>query len=349
MENKKTRESNIELLRIITMCLLIIGHFGCHNIKPANYLTGTILRIISAQGNALFMIISGYFLIEKNLKSTKVVKLWLQTIFYSIIIMLAEYYIFHKTLDMIDIIKNLMPISSGEYWFISAYFFIYLFSPFINKIIKALNKKELKTLLIAIAILSILPNVLNYGKFVNAYIGSAGILLYFYSIGAYIKLYKIDILEKISTSKCLLIFLSLYVLTFIIANLSVYATFEFIYSYIVDNFSITAIATAIVIFYTFKKMKMNTNGVVNYISSCCLATYLIHENPFCRDLLWRKIFIMDNQTIINIQYMFLAVIIIYTIAIITETVRRNIFEKSIMKVKIINNICEKVDKLFEVS
>ena len=79
--NKKsnTRQSNIELLRIVAMIMIIIFHMAMH--EKAMYTGSTEKKIFSIIlsglgliGVNIFVLITGYFQIEKEFKTSKVLK-----------------------------------------------------------------------------------------------------------------------------------------------------------------------------------------------------------------------------------------------------------------------------------
>ena len=84
-----TRSSNIELLRIICMLLIIIGHIimNHHDDNVTEYFISHILRPFTVVGVNVFVIISGYFGI--NYKTDRLI-----TIVFSNMVLLC-YFIFH--------------------------------------------------------------------------------------------------------------------------------------------------------------------------------------------------------------------------------------------------------------
>lgn len=149
MESKE-KMSNIELLKILAIFMVITSHFCVHggydnlnfiNLNFNRYLV-QILRI-GTIANHIFIIITGYFMINKKIKVEKIVKLILEMFVYSILI----YFIFYiLNIDNIrnsgvkTLIKNVLPIFWGN-WFI-IYYIIFtksIFEFFVKVIIKGKN------------------------------------------------------------------------------------------------------------------------------------------------------------------------------------------------------------------
>lgn len=94
IKNTTTRETNIELLRIVAMIMIILHHLAIYlrNTKVPLTTTGRCLTTsffgLGKLGVNIFVLISGYFLINSKFKTKKVIKLWLQVVFYSVLIMI---------------------------------------------------------------------------------------------------------------------------------------------------------------------------------------------------------------------------------------------------------------------
>ena len=79
-ENVKTRESNIELLRVISMVMIFVYHYCVHGsiLKVGSYtinkLVALFLSIGGRVGVNLFILIMGYFMINSKFKIKKLLK-----------------------------------------------------------------------------------------------------------------------------------------------------------------------------------------------------------------------------------------------------------------------------------
>ena len=140
----KIRNSNIELLRIISMLMIISCHIVSFIVYDGQSITTNslsfyksginlnryLIGLFSAEGRigvAIFFIISGYFLINKE--HISIDKVVIKTFFYSIItsfIYFAFITITHSknNLELKESIKTLfVPITHGHYWFITIYIY----------------------------------------------------------------------------------------------------------------------------------------------------------------------------------------------------------------------------------
>ena len=136
------RQSNFELLRILAMVIIIAHHFAFHSgfefpndRLSINRLWIQFILIGGKIGVNIFILISGYFLVlAKQRKTSKVLKLWGQLFFYSIIIYIVFVVSGEVAFDIKGLIKSLAPITFCQWWFASTYFVLYLLTPFINAV-----------------------------------------------------------------------------------------------------------------------------------------------------------------------------------------------------------------------
>ena len=208
--NSKTqRQSNVELLRIISMLIIVANHFAIHGgfdfsngIISVNRLWVLFLEIGGKIGVNVFVFISGYFLVSaQSIKTSKVIKLWGQIFFYSIIILVIFIATGLKPFSISEVVKNIAPITFEQYWFASTYFVLYLFSPYINKILNHLTKKQYISFL---GLMLICWCVIPTFSFRNFESNSLIWFVVLYAIAGYFKLYGIN--TKLSSNK--LIFIS---------------------------------------------------------------------------------------------------------------------------------------------
>lgn len=301
---KKERNSAFELLRIFAMFFIVLDHFSVHGGFDFSVLgTSTIstvnktwLDFISPLGNLsvdLFILISAYFLADNNkFKIRKVLSLIIEMLFFSTVIGIAFIFISGKTVNY-DLIKSIIfPIGSSTWWFMTAYLILYIFSPFLNLGIKAMNKKMHAILIIILVVVwSILSTIfdLRYG------ISDFGLFVTLYLIAAYIKIY--DVLIKLRPSIGILLSIGIFVLWFSVKtvmtkllgsdNTFVIRTSSWF------NFSKTNIVSLIVVlilFLSFKKIQMKNIKFINVIASATFAVYLLHDHPDMRQFLWIDVF-----------------------------------------------------------
>ena len=240
-------------------------------------------------GVNLFVLISGYFLINSNFKVKKAVKLWIEVTFFSVMIYL--YFILFKQypFGLKDLLKSFFPIMYGTYWFATTYFALYLFSNYLNKLIKSISKKALYNLIwILIVLEAFLPT------FFMASIASSYLLWFIllYCIAAYIKLYDPILLQKKGylKSSILLYLLLIATASFIDILGNKIPFLENFPTHFSNLETPTMLLMSILIFVGFKNLNIKSSNIVNTITTCSFGVYLIHDNSIVRHYLWIDLF-----------------------------------------------------------
>ena len=150
-KEEKSRERQFELLRILAMVFIIIHHYAIHGgileaeVRTANKYIAVLIYSFGQVAVNVFILITGYFLIDSKFKIKKLLKLIFQVLFYTISILII-YIIFKGIPDWYILKTCIFPIISGTYWYITAYVFLYCLSPFLNILIRNLNQKNIKAL-----------------------------------------------------------------------------------------------------------------------------------------------------------------------------------------------------------
>ena len=318
-----SRNSNIELLRIVSMLIIIFHHSFVHskiNINDENIyniLNFTILYIVNILGkgvNNVFILITGYYLINKKIKKNAILKLIIKTFLYSVTIFII-YILIEGDFNLEFFLKSIFPISTSSYWFITYYLLLYISIHFINSLVKNLKRKELVSLiLLMIVTFSILPN--NYGWFVTIYL-----------IGGCFRLYNVKISKHFLRSS---MFCSIYLL--LILRLVVGDNISYFNNFIMLIFIIS-------LFYIAISKKEKYNNSINYISKSVLSIYIIHDNFIVREYVWKWLnlnYFIDKYYFWI--YEFIIVSTIFIICLIVDKLVNKMFEllksiKSIRKLK----------------
>lgn len=185
----KERETNIDLLRIVAMLLIIFSHYVQHGgvaliqAVTVNKFIGLFFSIGGKLGVDIFILISGYFFAKTSLSLSKICKIDLKLIIYSLGITLFLYVTGFDVFSISYVVKDIFPITTELYWFITAYIGLYLISPILKMIIQQVSKDTLlKIVAIGGIIFSIIPTVTKLRPLYSDLIWF--IVLYF--AGAYI-------------------------------------------------------------------------------------------------------------------------------------------------------------------
>ena len=89
----------------------------------------------------VYVLISGYFLVEAGFKVKRVLILIGQVLFYAILIpliMMGTGIFAGEGGDFYRLLQYVFPLETEHYWFATSYVLLYLFSPLINAAVKTL-------------------------------------------------------------------------------------------------------------------------------------------------------------------------------------------------------------------
>ena len=206
MKEKTKRNSSIELLRIISMIGVVILHYNNASMggalgmvldgSPNQYYLYLIESLFVCAVN-VFVMISAYFLAcNQNRKLIKILELFVQVIVFNLV-----FYVFgvlrgHKVFTVSSLISSLLPAN----YFLILYSVLYIISPYLNLIIKQLNKEQYKRLLIILMLIfSVWTIVIDVAENItgNTYLGLSTIGMYGSQYGYTIHLdSKFEILEN---------------------------------------------------------------------------------------------------------------------------------------------------------
>ena len=328
---EEKRNSSIELLRIISMILIILAHFATYSNVNTRNLKIDILSNVLVPGSQIavncFILISGYFLINSEFKIKKLLKIVLETIFYSITIFII-FGIFNLQIFSWENIQiNFMPITHKSYWFFTNYIILYLLFPFINIMLKQLSKKQFKILIvILIGLYSIIPTIITSSPMFH----ELAWFITVYCIGAYIRLNKSKYFENLKLN--LAIFIIGYI--FIICSIVLFTIYKI---NPIQRFGqlnkITVIIISINLFLIFLNINIKSNKLINVISKCTFGVYLIHEHYLMRIFLWRDLFKASeiSSSLKLILYGVATTFIVFVTCTIIDFIRMKILEEPIFK------------------
>lgn len=273
----KSRQSGIELLRIIAIFMVLAGHANARVLglpSPSDFVSSTsssVMRMLFSSvvvgGVDIFVMISGWFGIHA--KPRGLAKLLFEVFFllwgiYAVFLLTGN-----ATLNAHDI-KVCLTLTD-EYWFVMAYVGLYIFSPVLNAFVEKASKRELQLLLV------------GFYVFQCYYCWTFGTLDYFsgYSIAfffglyltaRYFRLYPVRILSRHGG----LVY---------VASLAVVATVSVVALVLVGNWARMlrydnplVIVGAIGLLNAFSHLRFHSR-LVNSLATACFAVYIIHFDP----------------------------------------------------------------------
>ena len=275
---KQLRQSGIELLRVISMILIIFGHTHIRLRQspaletiiggPLAFFMDVLLSCVTTLGVGVFIAISGWFGIKFK---TKGLAKYLFLVFFTLWAIYGIAIALHVTNFNYSGIKTSLCFYEG-YWFVLGYLGLYLISPLLNTFIEHATKKELQIVLLSYFLFQ------SYVSWLSGwydYYSGYSIILFagIYLTAAYLKKYPIDWIEKYAPQ----LWVATILLMTVIAYISLWGL-GFAGRQIRDDNPLTIIASILLV-VTFSKLKFQ-NRLVNWLATSCFTVYLIHYSPF---------------------------------------------------------------------
>lgn len=233
----------------------------------------------------LFMLISGYFLIESRSRDIwRVIELIVQVMIFNFGIYVLNTLMGNNEFSIRHAVNSLIPSN----YFVILYCVVFLVSPFINKLMKVLGKKQLNTfILVLFLVFSVYPTLVDVlgelvgqeimglsslGAYGSQWGYSAVNFMLMYCLGSYLRMEGID---KWSRKKALLSFgiCALISLLWSRANDFIgYFTEKSAYEYC----NPIVILMAISIFIVFAKTDIGVKKWINQLAKGAFTVYLTH-------------------------------------------------------------------------
>lgn len=290
----KARSSNIEMLRIFAMWLIVVHHFIVHGALGGGVnADGGVKALLSYElscggklGVDIFVLITGFYMIEKQFKAASFFHILYITLFYALVAIIAVSLLAPGYFSQEKLVSSLWPNTLGGLnWFAVAYLGLYLFIPFLNKFAAALAKEHYKTLLVVGAVcFALLPTFLN-ATFISSYFVW---FCYLYLCAGYLRKFGSNTLDKYSVPIMLVslaIVLGSVAVFWLLPSLVAYLNISV--TYLAGTYSPFLLLVAVTLFWIFKRWDIGSIAVVNTIAKTTFGIYLIHDNRLLRVFLWR--------------------------------------------------------------
>lgn len=271
----ETRNSNIEILRIISMAMILILHFvGATFGLPSRtqLLDGDPTAVAKALTEAVaivgvncFVLISGYY----GIRAT-----WRGAFGYLFMCEFAALFVYAvRCIDRGGLAdglgQTLMVLSDTNLWFVPAYFVLYMLSPILNGGFAALRGRHLHLMLAVLAFINVYLGW-YHGSIINRAGYSIMHLIFIYFIGYYIA-HNATTLKRLPSA----VYLLLYCISVFVTALSMNYAYN----------SPSVLLSSAALFLTFATMRPRHSVAINWIASSVFMVYLLHKAPYC----WLKL------------------------------------------------------------
>ena len=338
------RSSNLELLRIVSMLLIIAHHYVVNSGITENYNYSNIttnmvfLQLWGMWGKTAinaFVMITGYFMCTSKLTVKRFGKMWLEAKFYVIVIFLVLFFAGYETVGFGSILNLLFGlVRNSNAGFTSSFFMFYLFIPFYNLLIEKMSRRQYHCLLgILIFYFTVVPTFF----FTNSVFHEPLWYMVLYFVAAYIRLYPVSWLEnnKICGSILIVTILTAYASVLVVDFVGVKFGFESVYYMVSDSNKLFALIVGVFSFLFFKNIKMGNSKIINRIAATTFGVLLIHANSDAmRTFLWKDLLHVKDMYFLPLGELILYSVVcmfgVFIVCSLIDMLRIRFLEKPIL-------------------
>ena len=278
---KNTRDSNMELLRIVAMLLIMVVHANFRALpkpdavaiaaNPSSAFLQFMAEGFSIVGVNVFVMLSGWYGIRPRM--VRFAELVFQLLFFGVVCMGIEWIVTGQMPP--KSISTIMLLNPGNYWFVKTYIALYLFSPVLNSFVEYASRRQFEYTLT-----SVFGFVFLYGWLTEA----TDWLRAGYSLPWFVSLYLLARYMRVHrpwvTRFRRAIDLGIYLGTAVFLTVAVFVLRHYnlggmLYFYT----SPVVVIGAMYLLLFFSKLKLKS-AFINWVAISSLAIYLTHSSSF---------------------------------------------------------------------
>lgn len=291
-------------------------------------------------GVGCFLLISGYFMVDKQITSKKIFIILGEVWFYTISIwfFFCAISILNGSGSWIIYLKEgifaFLPVLSSHYWFVTAYIILMILSPFFNKLILSLDKHTYQLFLFTIIVIFViidggipaaLPGM-SEGRLIPVFV--------MYFVAGYIKKYVVD--KKNNASKHIGVAVLMYVLLY-----TSFIAIELVGD-ILNNENIIrncylwrplnspfVLVICVELFLGFLRIVSKESKRINIIAKTAFGIYLLHNNRIIKRYMLPFLFPVckEPNPLLVLLYSIGSVATVIIVCCVIDIVRSKTIEK----------------------
>lgn len=352
--NPSARASNFELLRIISMLLIIAGHLGGQAFGSDLGNAGRIWITIFGNGSRiavnLFLMIGCWFMLDRPFKAERVVKLYSTTWFYSVVFTVLAILVGAQP-STFQVISAFFPFIRKSLWYITSYISVLLIAPFLKKLMDVLDKQSQLKLIVVLTFL--VPFMSTISKMMDTYLCSITWFIYILLLVTYYK--SNQSFDKIKKEFFMIAGLSIYILLVmgrLICQLSgqnqLFVLGDTVLGqYLGDYKSIPNFLCSCLIFIYFTKFELR-NKTINNVAQNTLDVYIIHQVPVFYPVMWNMFrpYTWQQSNYFGFYYTVI-VASVFIICTVIGRVREQYLEPIWCRSKSFNRICNRLNTFYK--
>lgn len=343
----------IELLRVIAMYFIVIHHIigqgGAMESLSSNspqFQIGSIFYVVSCCAVNIYALISGFVLCDKTFCLSRLTNLYFSIIFYTVSIYILLILLGYESLSIGNVIRVVLPISSGHYWYLTSYFGLLLLMPFLNNALAIVQKRDIVVCsILGFIFVCFLPTILRTDPFhTNSGLSTIWLCI-LYLVGGWLR--KSDIISKMKFEWLAVLFVVMVLVTYFSKIFFLYIHDYYLigegsgvmfFHYTSPTMVIMAMTLfCLVVKKTFTPLLIK---IIGTISPMTLSVYVIHENLMIRKHFFNHFAecFADYNAVLYVCMIVFSAFIIYVSCSAIDYLRIYLFR--LMKIKEFSNLIE---------
>lgn len=294
-----------------------------------------------------FLIVSGYFMCTQEATLYRWLRLFLEWLFYNVVINTIFLIAGYKPLGMQALLSGFFPffggVGTGRDVFMFLFLYLLLLVPFLNKLIHAMNRREYTILLGILLFLFTILSTFYFHKTASGWTSAnhwegLGWYATAYLIGGYIRLYPPPNLDTFRSGLILSVLSIFCVCGSIVLFDLIDRKYRFFSAYhmVYGCNKFLAVTCAISLFLLFKNIKIKNSICINRISSTTFGVLLIHANSdTMRRFLWTDLFQNDRYYSSpfwkSVSHAVCTVLLVYVVCVGIDLLRQYTVERWLLR------------------
>ncbi len=341
------RQSNFELMRIISMLMIILGHcwaqsgFSDHMMGINHYLGGLLCSGARIAVN-MFLLLGAWFMVDTKFKPRRITALyfhtWVITAPLTIILLLCG---FHPSFK--EIARSFMPFLGKGLWYVSAYLALIMLTPWLSKALLLPRKSHRNLTIVLFSLISVWVTLYSFDRMEDQW---ADCLVWFSFCYIFIGYYKRYCFQTFTLNKYMVLFVGFctYACIALVNQYylphSNYWLHNVFYAFVSDYKTVPNFFIAMCFFYFFQHLNLGVNRVINYIATGAFTAYIVHQTPTFIPVLWYDIYRCQYfwHSKYQLFYMLFVVFSVYGVSLLIEEVRRRYIERYILNTSLVGFI-----------
>lgn len=344
---RKQRESNIELLRIVSAILIILHHymtsieyFGSQSMLNRFFYVG--FGEWGGIGVDLFIMISAWFFCERDARFSinQLFRLSMTVILYSFIWYVILVAIGDLPLTPKWLLKMFLSPILGSYWFVVAYIIFYMLCPYLNIFVNCLSDAQMKRVVYGLFLVVAMYHTVFGGE--TALLGIISTFVFIFILTAYLKRRPGNMIERHCAMITVIDYLLIVIVSFLLSETG-HSEYIGVFA---DRGCVFILVLCVSVFYLFRRLTFH-NNFVNHIAGSVFGVYILHQFWWGHHYIWEIAGVEEAyKTYLFFAHMILTTTAIFAIGTCIDLMRRrieNVLERTTIH-KVIMLKMEQIDE-----